>query len=248
MQTAEQAHPRFETEQMLSFRQLNLNFENSHERCLTFLPASCQAVRTGRTSLVQTKSYQRVLDGQRRDSCQSFRSRASRASACGLVAWSFTDQSRYELSGQVSALHSSPTCAQVALENLTAPCTGRRIRQDLGWECHTLSYPSSSQKLQQLAEGVAEQVQGIAGPDRPVWAVTHSMGGIVLRHIMQMEDKGALPGVFCFLSMYIKGKGCYVHPAGSINWAGAVLIGPPNHGSQSARIFSRLPGIGLFFK
>ncbi|KAK9839123.1 hypothetical protein WJX74_009927 [Apatococcus lobatus] len=100
----------------------------------------------------------------------------------------------------------------------------RRIRQDLGWESHTLDYPSTSQELQQLAEGVAQQLREIAGPDRPVWAVTHSMGGIVLRHIMQMENKGG------------------------INWAGAVLIGPPNHGSQSARVFSRLPGIGSFFK
>ncbi|KAK9865338.1 hypothetical protein WJX84_009877 [Apatococcus fuscideae] len=99
----------------------------------------------------------------------------------------------------------------------------RRIKRDLGWECHSLSYPSTSQPLEKLAEGVAEQLESIAGAERPVWAVTHSMGGIVLRHLMQLENNGG------------------------VNWAGAVMIGPPNHGSQTARSISHFPGIGFFF-
>ena len=72
------------------------------------------------------------------------------------------------------------------------PESSRRIKRDLGWECHSLSYPSTSQPLEKLAEGVAEQLESVAGAERPVWAVTHSMGGIVLRHLMQLENNGTL--------------------------------------------------------
>ena len=46
------------------------------------------------------------------------------------------------------------------------------------------------QGLQDLADSVANDIRAVAGKDAEVWAVTHSLGGIVLRHIMALPDHG----------------------------------------------------------
>ena len=43
---------------------------------------------------------------------------------------------------------------------------------------------------QDLAASVADEIRTVAGKDAEVWAVTHSLGGIVLRHIMGLIDCG----------------------------------------------------------
>ena len=43
---------------------------------------------------------------------------------------------------------------------------------------------------QDLAASVADEIRTVAGKDAEVWAVTHSLGGIVLRHIMGLADSG----------------------------------------------------------
>ena len=98
--------------------------------------------------------------------------------------------------------------------------SGRTIEEETGWRAHTLGYPSrskgikvydsSSKKVmcarassciqpcrtahccrsQELAAGVAADVRRVAGPEQQVWAVTHSLGGIVVRHIMGLPDHG----------------------------------------------------------
>lgn len=44
--------------------------------------------------------------------------------------------------------------------------------------------------LQELAARVAAEIRELIGQDDEVWAVTHSMGGIILRHIQALPDQG----------------------------------------------------------
>ena len=37
---------------------------------------------------------------------------------------------------------------------------------------------------------MAEGVRALAGPSQPVYAVTYSMGGVLLRHMMDLRQKG----------------------------------------------------------
>lgn len=68
----------------------------------------------------------------------------------------------------------------------------RQIQRDTGWTAVSLQYPSTRQPIIQLAEGVATEVQDLVtkGEHTSVWAVTHSLGGIVQRHIMGLPDHG----------------------------------------------------------
>ncbi|KAK9843852.1 hypothetical protein WJX84_003863 [Apatococcus fuscideae] len=100
----------------------------------------------------------------------------------------------------------------------------RAIAQNSNWEVHSLSYPSTRQPLLELARGIAKQVQDIAGTGQPVWAVTHSMGAIVLRFIMGLPETGG------------------------VRWHGCIMIAPPNQGSRSARKFSKIFGFKLGFR
>lgn len=64
---------------------------------------------------------------------------------------------------------------------------------------------------QGLAAGVAREISEIASADAEVWVVTHSLGGVVLRHIMALPYQGGM------------------------RWAGVCMIAPPNRGSTVAR-------------
>ena len=92
----------------------------------------------------------------------------------------------------------------------------RKIGQATGWKTVCLDYPSRRLPLQDLAVGLAEEIRALAGTNGKVFAITHSMGGIVLRHIMGLENHG------------------------SISWLGAILLAPPNNGSVVARILSQV--------
>ena len=56
----------------------------------------------------------------------------------------------------------------------------------------SLQYPSTRQPILKLAEGVATEVQELVsqGGHSSVWAVTHSLGGIVQRRIMGLPNQG----------------------------------------------------------
>ncbi|KAK9807919.1 hypothetical protein WJX73_002237 [Symbiochloris irregularis] len=99
----------------------------------------------------------------------------------------------------------------------------RRVEEVTGWKCVCLGYPSRSQPLQALAEGLVEEIKAAAGSSGRVFAVTHSMGGIVLRHIMGLKDQGG------------------------VKWLGSILLCPPNQGSAVARIMSQVWGVGTIF-
>lgn len=66
----------------------------------------------------------------------------------------------------------------------------RHIERQLGYKSHSLGY-HTFKSLQELAESTAKDVVQLAdGHRRPVYAVTHSMGAIVLRHIMELPNHG----------------------------------------------------------
>jgi triacylglycerol lipase len=81
---------------------------------------------------------------------------------------------------------------------------GKALREH-GFETFSRTYPSRKHSINYLAGEVAEWIVEHAG-DRPVCAVTHSMGGVIVRHL---------------------------HDA-RIHWQRIVMLAPPNQGSQLA--------------
>src|SRR5688500_8282809 len=86
-----------------------------------------------------------------------------------------------------------------------------------GLETWAATYPSRRMDLNELAKVTAERIKTEAPADR-YDAVTHSMGGILVRH---MRD--VLP------------------------WSRVVMIAPPNQGSQVARQFATNPLFRWFY-
>ena len=74
-----------------------------------------------------------------------------------------------------------------------------------GFDTFSRTYPSRQHSIRYLASEVAEWIVEHAG-DRPVSAVTHSMGGVLVRHIQDPR----------------------------IRWNRIVMLAPPNRGSQLA--------------
>ncbi len=74
-----------------------------------------------------------------------------------------------------------------------------------GWPTWSLTYPSRKRAIRPLAEYVASALEQAHGPG-PYFAVTHSLGGVLLRHLAQRFD-----------------------------WRGAVMLAPPSQGSEVAR-------------
>lgn len=80
------------------------------------------------------------------------------------------------------------------------------------------SYPSRRVSIAEAAAIVAAQLARDAG-DRPLLAVTHSLGGIVWRHL--------------------------AHPR--LRWVRGVMLAPPNQGSELARSLGHLPLFRWFY-
>ncbi|MCH2142705.1 MAG: hypothetical protein MK077_06890 [Phycisphaerales bacterium] len=74
-----------------------------------------------------------------------------------------------------------------------------------------IGYASLRHPIADLAEQVAVQLRDEV-PEGPLLAVTHSMGGILLRHLSDQFD-----------------------------WRGCVMLGPPNQSSDLARLAQRVP-------
>ncbi|MEE2907406.1 MAG: alpha/beta hydrolase [Planctomycetota bacterium] len=79
----------------------------------------------------------------------------------------------------------------------------RRLERE-GWETWSMTYPSRRGSITESAEEVARRIQADL-PNRPLVGVTHSMGGIIIRHLADRFD-----------------------------WRGCVLVAPPNGGSRAA--------------
>jgi triacylglycerol lipase len=74
-----------------------------------------------------------------------------------------------------------------------------------GFECWSHTYPSRQHAIGMLAAELADRIVAAAG-ERPVCAVTHSMGGVIVRHLGDPR----------------------------IRWQRIVMLAPPNRGSQLA--------------
>jgi triacylglycerol lipase len=88
---------------------------------------------------------------------------------------------------------------------------GKHLRAE-GFETLSRTYPSRRHSIQYLANEVGEWIVEHAG-DRPVCAVTHSMGGVIVRHLHDPR----------------------------IRWDRIVMLAPPNRGSQLAAAMTRNP-------
>ena len=88
---------------------------------------------------------------------------------------------------------------------------GRTLRAS-GFQTIARTYPSRRHSIAYLANAIADWIVGEAA-GRPVCAVTHSMGGVIVRHLHDPR----------------------------IQWDRIVMLAPPNRGSQLAAALVRNP-------
>lgn len=94
---------------------------------------------------------------------------------------------------------------------------GGYLRQQ-GFETWSRTYPSRRHSISYLASALSDELVDVAG-DRPLYAVTHSMGGIIVRHLRDPR----------------------------LNWSRIVMLAPPNRGSQLAGALVRNPLFRWFY-
>lgn len=87
-----------------------------------------------------------------------------------------------------------------------------RVLRAAGHDTVSRTYPSRRHSIRYLAEEVAEWIVAEAA-GRPVAAVTHSMGGVIVRHLQDPR----------------------------IQWHRIVMLAPPNQGSQLAAALVKNP-------
>ncbi len=87
-----------------------------------------------------------------------------------------------------------------------------------GFETWTMTYQSRSQPMEALADRVYDRIVTDLGVDTPLLAVTHSMGGILVRYL---GDR--------------------------LNWQGAFMMAPPNQGSEAARTLDPFKPFHAFY-
>ncbi len=87
-----------------------------------------------------------------------------------------------------------------------------------GFDTWSHTYPSRRHSITYLAGAVGEQLLEAAG-ERPLYAVTHSMGGILVRHLQDPR----------------------------LHWSRIVMLAPPNQGSRLAAGLVRNPLFRWFY-
>lgn len=87
-----------------------------------------------------------------------------------------------------------------------------------GFETWSRTYPSRRHSISYLASALTDELALVAG-ERPLCAITHSMGGIVVRHLQDRR----------------------------LHWSRIVMLAPPNQGSQLAAGIVRNPLFRWFY-
>jgi triacylglycerol lipase len=87
-----------------------------------------------------------------------------------------------------------------------------------GYETWSHTYPSRRHSIAYLASALADKLAAVAR-DRPIHAVTHSLGGIVVRHLQDPR----------------------------LHWGRIVMLAPPNQGSRLAAGLVRNPLFRWFY-
>jgi pimeloyl-ACP methyl ester carboxylesterase len=93
-----------------------------------------------------------------------------------------------------------------------------RFLRGRGFETLTRTYPSRRRSIGELAGELADWIAAQAG-DRPVSAVTHSMGGVIVRHLHDPR----------------------------LRWRRIVMLAPPNRGSRLAAALAQNPVFRWFY-
>jgi pimeloyl-ACP methyl ester carboxylesterase len=93
----------------------------------------------------------------------------------------------------------------------------QRTVERAGYATWARSYPSRRLDLAALAEWLAQAIREDLG-ERPLFGVTHSLGGVVVRHL-----------------------------ADRLDWRGVVMLAPPNQGSRVAAAFKDNPVFRWYF-
>lgn len=93
-----------------------------------------------------------------------------------------------------------------------------RALEAAGFDVASIDYPSRDGSIGALTSYVTDQIVE-RHPDRELHAVTHSLGGIIFRHLH--------------------------HPR--LRWQRAVMIAPPNQGSQTAATYADRAAFGWFY-
>ncbi len=96
------------------------------------------------------------------------------------------------------------------------------IARRQGYDAFNFEYRSRSGPISKHAADFLQFLNAHVSPSTPLYFVTHSLGSIILRELVAR------------------------HPT-SFNYKRAVMLGPPNQGSQSARILKSLPGLRWYF-
>ena len=91
-----------------------------------------------------------------------------------------------------------------------------RALRDAGFETWSHTYPSRRHSITYLADALTEQLVAL---DRPLHAVTHSMGGVIVRHLHDPR----------------------------LRWERIVMLAPPNRGSRLAAGLVRNPVFRWFY-
>ncbi len=87
-----------------------------------------------------------------------------------------------------------------------------------GFETWSRTYPSRKHSLSYLSSAVGDWIAEAAA-GRPLYAITHSMGGLIVRHLHDPR----------------------------LHWQRIVMLAPPNRGSQLAAGLSRNPVFRWYF-
>ena|SRR5688572_26270576 len=87
-----------------------------------------------------------------------------------------------------------------------------------GFETWSQTYPSRHHSIAYLASALTDKIVEAAG-ERPLYAVTHSMGGIIVRHLRDTR----------------------------LHWSRIVMLAPPNQGSRLAAGLVRNPLFRFFY-